>query len=270
MAINPFLAIGNRFQDASVVERYHLRLAYPTETFDLLLGLITDTPRALLDVGTGPGVLARQLVEHVDRVDAVDPSAVMLARGKTLPNGQHPNLRWLHGRIEDVALNPPYALITMGECLIWLDWNVVFPRFAALLSPHGYVAQVERSELPPPWRADLLDLIRRYSTMKHYPALQNVVTLLEEAKLFSKVGERETAPVTTRQSVADYIASFHSRSSLSLEQMPPEEAAAFDERLRSMVEPWSRDGMLELQTVASVVWGKPLRASPETPASPQA
>ena len=269
MAINPFLAIGEHFQDASVVERYHLRLDYPAETFDLLLALMTDTPRALLDVGAGPGVLARQLVERVDRVDAVDPSAAMLARGKTLPNGQHPNLRWLHGRVEDAALDPPYALITLGECLIWLDWNVVFPRFADLLSPNGYVALIDRGELPPPWQAELLDLIRRYSTIKNYPAL-NAAAALEEARLFSKVGERETAPVTTRQSVADYIASFHSRTSLSLEQMPTDEAAAFDAGLRAVVAPWSHDGMLELQAAASVVWGRPLRASPERLASPEA
>ena len=236
MAINPFLAIGNRFQDASVVERYHLRLDYPAETFDLLLSLMTDTPRALLDVGSGPGVLARQLVERVDRVDAVDPSATMLARGKSMPNGNHPRLRWLHGRIEDVALDPPYALITLGECLIWLDWNVVFPRFAELLSPNGYVALVDRGELPPPWQAELLDLIRRYSTMQNYPTL-NVGATLEEARLFAKVGERKTAPGATRQSVADYLASFHSRSSLSLEHMPPEDAAAFDEGLRAIVAP---------------------------------
>ncbi len=257
MAINPFLAIGNNFQDASVVERYHLRVDYPGEVFDLLLGLMTDTPRALLDVGTGPGVLARQLVERVDRVDAVDPSAAMLARARALPNGDHPRLRWLHGRIEDVPLTPPYALITLGECLIWLDWNVVFPRFAQLLSPRGYVALLDRGELPPPWQAGLFDLIRRYSTTKNHPSL-DAVAALEAAKLFTKVGEHQTAPVTTRQSVADYIASFHSRSALSLEQMPPADAAAFDEGLRAVVQPWSHEDMLELQASASIVWGKPL------------
>lgn len=259
MSINPFLAIGSRFQDSSVVDRYHLRLPYPTETFDLLLALIADSPQAVLDVGTGTGVLARQLVERVERVDAVDPSAAMLERGKALPNGNHPRLRWLHGRIEDVPLMPPYALITLGDSLIWLDWEVVFPRFAELLTPHGCVALIERGERHQPWQDGLLALIRRYSTLKNYPSLNPVATL-EQAGLFTKVGEKETALIATRQSVTDYIASFHSRSSLSLEEMTPSDAAAFDEGLRAVVEPWSHEDTLELQTVATIIWGKPLRS----------
>ncbi|HEY7348710.1 MAG TPA: class I SAM-dependent methyltransferase [Ktedonobacterales bacterium] len=257
MSINPFLAIGDRFQDTSVVDRYHLRLPYPSETFDLLLALITDSPRAILDVGTGTGVLARHLVERADRVDALDPSAAMLARGKTLPNGDHPRLRWLYGRIEDAPLAPPYALITLGDSLIWLHWEVVFPRLAQLLTPRGYVALVERKELPAPWHDGLLAFIRRYSTIKNYPTL-DLITTLEQAELFTRAGEQETAPISNRQSIPDYIASFHSRSSLSLDHMPPSDAAAFDEQLRTLVEPWSHENRLELQTVARIIWGKPL------------
>ncbi len=39
--------------------------------------------------------------------------------------------------------------------------------------------------------------------------------------------------------------------------MPAADANAFDRQLRTLVEPWSTDGLLELQTVGSVVWGKP-------------
>jgi len=161
------------------------------------------------------------------------------------------------GRIEDVQLTPPYSLILAGDSAIWLDWEIVFPHFAALLAPQGCVAMLERRELPAPWQSELQALIRRYSTIKHYPAL-DIVATLEQAHLFAKVGEKETAPVTTRQSITDYIASFHSRSSLSLDYMPPQDATAFDQGLRALVEPWSREDELELQTVAWIIWGKPL------------
>jgi hypothetical protein len=73
------------------------------------------------------------------------------------------------------------------------------------------------------------------------------------------MGARETVPITSTQSIDDYIASFHSRSSLSLDYMPAADAAAFDRQLRDLVSPWSKEGMLELQTVGSVVWGRPRR-----------
>src|SRR5579863_987216 len=101
-----------RFQNQHVVEVYPLRSPYPPELFDILLTLVVDDPRAVLDVGTGPGSLARPLAECVARVDAVDPSAAMLALGQTLPGGDRPNLRWIHGTAEAAPLEPPYALVT--------------------------------------------------------------------------------------------------------------------------------------------------------------
>ncbi len=207
-------ANASRFQDQSVVDLYHLRLPYPPEVFDILLDLITDEPRTVLDAGTGTGELARQLAERVDAIDAVDVSAAMIARGQTLPGGDHPHLRWIVGPIEDAPLRPPYALITAGDSLHWMDWDVVFPRFAEVCSPHVFVTLVHRTELAPPWQDGVTRLIQQYSTIRDYEPF-DLIEHLEQRRLFQTVGRRETAPVTSRQSIADYIASFHSRSSLS-------------------------------------------------------
>jgi predicted TPR repeat methyltransferase len=71
-------AYAERFRDQSVVDSYHFRPPYPEETFDILLSLLTDEPRAVLDVGSGSGDIARRLVDHVERVDAVDFSLPMI------------------------------------------------------------------------------------------------------------------------------------------------------------------------------------------------
>src|SRR5579875_684138 len=207
-----------RFRDQSVVDLYHLRLPYPPEVFDTLVELVTDEPRAVLDVGTGTGDLARRLVNQVDRVDAVDVSAAMIARGQTLPEGDNPRLHWIEGRIEDVALQPPYALILAGDSMHWMEWETVFPRFAELRTPHGVVAVVHRDELDPPWQDGLTRLIQQYSTIRNYQPF-DLFAELEQRGLFREVGRRETAPVTSLQSIDDYIASFHSRSSLSRDHM---------------------------------------------------
>src|SRR5215469_4389915 len=125
-----------RFQDQSVVDRYHLRPAYPLEIFTLLNALIVDEPRAVLDVGCGTGNVARPLANSVERVDAVDRSLPMLARARTLPGGDSPKIRWLHGRAEDVETQPPYALVTACWPLcIW--WISPFPGAKAICRSCG-------------------------------------------------------------------------------------------------------------------------------------
>ncbi len=62
----------------------------------------------------------------------------------------------------------------------------------------------------------------------------------------------------SKQPVEDYVASFHSRGSLSPDAMKIEDVKAFDARLRALVEPYAEDNQLELQTEATLVWGKPL------------
>jgi trans-aconitate methyltransferase len=245
-----------RFKDQSVVEFYPLRLPYPSEVFDILADLIMDEPRAVLDVGTGTGDIARGLVRRVERVDAVDFSPAMIAKGKTLLDGDHRCLCWIYGAIETVALDPPYALVTAGESMHWMNWEVVFPRFGDALTPGGVVAIVHRMELPTPWQEGLDALIRQFSTLQNYQPF-DLIAEMEKRDLFQRMGARETAPVTSIQSIDDYIASFHSRSSLSLDHMPAADAAAFDRQLRDLVSSWSTEGTLELRTVGSVVWGKP-------------
>jgi ubiquinone/menaquinone biosynthesis C-methylase UbiE len=246
-----------RFQHESVVAVYDRRLPYPDEVFDVVLSLVTDQPRRALDLGTGTGDLARPLARQLEWVDAVDMSPAMIARGQALPGGDRSNLRWLQGRAEEMELAPPYALITAGESLHWMDWDVLLPRLKRLLTEHAYLTMVYRRERDAPWQPQLDALISEFSTVKNYESY-NLVEELERRKIFRAVGRHETTPVTNLQSLDDYIDSFHSRSSLSRGAMPPAEARTLDERLRALVEPWSENGMLSLQTEAEVNWGVPL------------
>jgi ubiquinone/menaquinone biosynthesis C-methylase UbiE len=247
---------ADRFADRTVVDRYHLRLPYPPGVFDTLEGLIVDTPRRMLDMGTGTGEIARVIAARVDAVDAVDASNRMIARGRAQPGGDFAGLRWIVGRAEDVPLDGPYALVTTGDSLHWMDWDVVLPRFGRLLTSNGVLAIVHREGRPSPWQDGLSELIATWSTVRNWQDI-DLIAALEQRGLFQQTGTYESDPVTSRQSIDDYIESFHSRSSLSRESMAPEAAAAFDAGLRDLVLPWSEDGMLELQTVGSIEWGIP-------------
>jgi trans-aconitate methyltransferase len=245
-----------QFQARTVAERYYLRLPYPAELFDMLAGLVLGAPRIVLDIGTGTGDLARNLATRVDRVDAVDISAEMIAAGKALPGGDLPNLRWVLGTAEDAPLDPPYGLVTAGESLHWMDWERVLPRLASALLPAGILAIARRDRLPSPWDDELSMLIREHSAMQNYQDF-DLIGELSARGLFKKVGEHATAPITFVQPIEDYIDSFHSMSSLSLERITPEAAADFAAKLRTLLAPYAVNGAITLQPYGHVVWGRP-------------
>jgi len=246
-----------RFQDQSVVDRYHLRPVYPPETFALLNELIVDELRAVLDVGCGPGNIARPLAGYVERVDAVDISLPMLVRAREMLGGASPKIRWLHGRAEDVELEPPYALITAGESLHWMDWGVVLPRFAQLLTPRGVLAIVTTQEQSVPWREGYLQIVRRFSNNPNYKPV-DMIAEFEKYRLFQRQGERVTAPVPLQQTIADYTAAQHARSTLSLDTMSTEQAALFGAEMAALLAPFAQDGLLTVQVAGHMIWGRPL------------
>ncbi len=249
-----------QFKDRSVVQAYHLRPPYPAETFEILASLITDEPRTVLDVGCGTGEVARRLLDIVERVDAVDFSYEMIERGKRLPGGDCPNLNWIYGPVEEVPLSPPYALITAGSSLHWMEWDVVFPRFREVLTPRGFVAILSTGAgAPTPWSGELGKIIRRYSTNQGFPqsgfSIFSLVEELEVRRLFRKVGEKRTAPVTFAQAVDDFVESFHSMNGFSRERMSREMASAFDAEVKNLISKFSREGKVEQQVVGEIIWG---------------
>lgn len=248
-------AYAESFKDASVVEAYRYRPPYPAEVFALLLELLRGESRRVLDVGCGTGKIARNLVEHVEQVDAVDFSQRMIEQGKRLPNGAHPGLRWLYGRVEDVALEPPYGLVTAAASLHWMDWHVVLPRFQEALGAGGYLAIVGYETEPDPWSL-LSEIIPQYKTTPDYQSY-DLIGELEQRGLFTKVGEKRTAPVSFVQSVDDYVESYHSRSGFSRERMGPEHATVFDRGARKILSNSYSDGMIPFQVFSDVVWGLP-------------
>ena len=249
-------AYAEAFQDQQVVKAYRYRPPYPAEVFAILLSLLNDEPHAILDVGAGDGDLARPLVERGARVDAVDVSPQMIAQGKRLPHGNHPQLNWIEGKVEDVPLAPPYALITAGSSIHWTEWSLAFPRFRSLLAPTGVLALVHRQTLPMPWSADLRTLREQFSTHQSHPSV-DVVEELEKRQWFQKQGEQATAPVPFVQTIDDFLKGLHARSSCTRERMGEDQAAAFDQQVSHLLLSFHHDGLLPLQVIGTVTWGQP-------------
>ncbi|MGE5463128.1 MAG: class I SAM-dependent methyltransferase [Syntrophothermus sp.] len=250
------------FQDASVISDYQHRPMYPAETFAVLLRLIqpADKLSFVLDAGCGTGFIARPLADYVDRIDAVDISAGMIAMAKTLPGGDRPNIHWMVAPIETAPLSGPYALIVAAASIPWMDWERTLPRFADHLAPKAWLALVEEIHVPNPWDQQVAPMIQHYSMNKDFipHTMQSLAEELEQRQLFQLHGSYETASVPFQQPIDSYIQSFHARNGFSLDRMDPLAAAQFDRGLRAEVEPFCPNGLVEQKIRALILWGRPL------------
>jgi 2-polyprenyl-3-methyl-5-hydroxy-6-metoxy-1,4-benzoquinol methylase len=243
------------WQHPAVADAYQYRPGYPPETCSTLSQLIADSPRNVLDIGCGTGGLARYLIPFAARIDAVDISLPMIQRGEQLPHGADPKLYWHVSRAEDFASKEQYALVTAGESLHWMDWDILMPRLESMLSPNGVLAICVLHSIPHAWESELVPLYQKYSTMPHYRDLDLVAELTTRA-LLTVQGSHETEPFAYSQSLADYVESFHARASLAHGRLDPALSAAFDRELRERVGKSDADEV-KTQVIAKIVWGKP-------------
>src|SRR5262249_27805359 len=107
------------------------------------LGL--DGRGRLLDVGTGPGVLAIELAELFEGTVALDQDAEMLAEGERIARSRGGSgIRWVQAVAEAwPALGVgPFRLVTFGQSFYWTDRERVAEAVHDLLEPGGAVAVI--------------------------------------------------------------------------------------------------------------------------------
>ncbi len=250
---------GMRFDDASVAAAYPCRPPYPEQTIDALANLIRH-PNTVLEVGAGTGEIPRKLVtrSEVKRVEALEPSEAMIAKGRDLEGGRAPNLCWINGTAEEGPFRPPYGLIVAAQSLHWFDWDRCLPLFGTLLRPGAVLAIVDEVESPQPWSESLRNIIPQYATNPGYRPY-DIVSELEQRNLFRVEGRVGIDPEPYARTVDEYVESFHGRSAFSRAKMTPSAADAFDDHIRSLVQPYVQDGRLLLGAGATIVWGAPLK-----------
>lgn len=244
------------FQIPSVVDAYHLRTPYPAELVDVLLDLDSGARGPVLELGCGTGEIARALAPHVSRIDAVDISAPMLERARSMAGGDAPSIRWIESAAESFTTDGPYSLVVSGDALHWMDWEVVLPAIGRALAPEGRLAIVNAGEVRSSSGDEaLLQVIRRHSVISDYQTYELTDELVARG-LFEVEGEVTTARMPFERSVDAYIEALHATSGFPRERMANPDA--FDREVRAVVEAEAVDGVLTLEAFARVSWGRPL------------
>ena len=246
-----------QFGDEEIAAAYRHRPPYPAETFTILEPLLGPRPRGVLELGAGTGDLTTGLAPLVDALIAVEPSRSMLELALRRPGLAGTHIEWLGTTAEAYAFDRRYSAVVAAEAFHWLDWHGVLPRIGESLAPGGRLILVERTMGEPlPWDADLLALIREYSTNRDYVPY-DTATELEARGLMTVGGRAQTSAPLYRQPVDRYIESFHSRNGFSRARLPTGRAREFDDKLEALVRRHCPDGTVCLPVQARVVWGRP-------------
>ena len=109
---------------------------------------------------------------------------------------------------------------------------------------------------PPPWAEGLSRLIREYSTNQDY-AVYDIVAEAGVESVDHGGGAGAYRPGPFRQTVDEYVESFHSRNGFSRARLEAGRAREFDERLRSLVGLYRADDNVALAVLARITWARP-------------
>jgi len=184
-------------------------------------------------------------------------SEPMLEEARRSPGGGAANLRWVLGAVEEVELDPPYALAVAGDSVHWFDWRRAIARFAELLGGNGLLAIVYRDWLRDARTRELLRPIYASHSWNSDFAPLDPVAELERRGLFARLGEHVSAPAPWRPTLDEIVDCHFSMSGFARSRMRDADAFARDVRAAVASSVPESDGRYELDVVGAVIWGRP-------------
>ena len=120
----------------------------------------------LIDLGCGPGTLARRFAPRVAEVVAMDPDPDMLAEGRRLAtSGGIANISWMQaGSAELGELEGTFRGAVMGQSFHWMDRDQVLGDLHRLIDDGGGIALINPGRRRPQesWEPVAEDVVERY------------------------------------------------------------------------------------------------------------
>jgi ubiquinone/menaquinone biosynthesis C-methylase UbiE len=132
---------SGRFRSTvSFYERY--RLGYPQRLIDRVTRLMRLPPgAAVLDLGTGTGMLAIGFARAGMAVTAMDPEPAMLAAAEKATLAAQVDAAFARGDSDDLRPGMgSYRLVTIGRAFHWMDRAATLAMLDQIVTPDGGVA----------------------------------------------------------------------------------------------------------------------------------
>jgi SAM-dependent methyltransferase len=243
--------MGRFATTAELYEQY--RPPYSAEFFRAVAHRLTlSRQQALIDLGTGPGLLALGFAPYAGRVVGVDPEPKMLSAARAAAARAGADVTFVEGRAEDLPRDiGGFDVVTIGRALHWMDPSALGPLFARLVAPGGAIvvcASFSVRDGRNPWLGDY-DVARRnwsdsgllVGADKGHQIHRNLPDVLGPAGfgVVDTVRVETTHEVTARD-LAWRVLTFSSSSPAALGEKVEAMLADIEARLA----PFSRDGVL--------------------------
>jgi len=158
--------MGRFASTASLYE--HLRPPYPSEFFRSVackLGLTKES--SLIDLGTGPGLLALGFGPYVGPIVGVDPEPAMLDAARRAAASAERYLTLIEGNAETLAPDiGSFDVVTIGRALHWMDRDLTLARLDQLVAHDGAIAicaSFSATDGRNPWLDGYNEIRRRWS-----------------------------------------------------------------------------------------------------------
>jgi SAM-dependent methyltransferase len=150
----------------TTVPRYAAyREPYPPAFFSAVAeALALDGRQALIDLGTGPGLLGLGFAPYVRCVVGVDPEPAMVAEARQAAARAKIDFAIIEGRTEDLTVDVgPFDVATIGRALHWMERGGAVAALDRILAPDGRILICGSSSLAGdvnPWRASYDEVLR--------------------------------------------------------------------------------------------------------------
>ena len=131
---------GKDFDFGKTSEDYaKYRDIYPQEFYDKILqrGLCVNGQR-ILDIGTGTGVLPRNLYKYGGKFVGIDISQNQIEQAKLLASQNNMDIHFFCVPAEDIDFaNDEFDVVTACQCFTYFNHGVLAKRLADMLKSHG-------------------------------------------------------------------------------------------------------------------------------------
>jgi SAM-dependent methyltransferase len=236
-----------------------LRQPYPPEFFsEVARQLKLSCQHALIDLGTGPGLLALGFAPYVGHITGVDPEPEMLAAAREAAARAGAELELIEGKAETLPEEiGAFDIVTIGRALHWMEREPTLARFARLVAPDGVIAVCGSFSAPHgrnAWLDDYDAALRAWSLADLWAESRSGErTYRELAAFFSGSGFRVAEPIRVETS---HEVSVHdlARRVLTFSPSSPEALGDKVEAMLRDVEgrlaPFSHDGLVTEVLVA--------------------